>query len=374
MKRKDFVKQLGGGIASLVTTAGLLQSCTSHQGEKAEGPTVLRRKTYRWKLVTTWPPKFPILGEGCELFARWVEEASEGQLRIRVFGAGELVPAFEVFEAVSTGTAQMGSGASYYWAGKRPSLQFFASVPFGMNAQQMNAWLEEGGGMKLWKEVYADFNLIPFNAGNTGVQMGGWFNRKIESPEDWRGLKMRMPGLGAKVLEKVGAAAVLLAGGEIYTGLERGVIDATEWIGPYHDYHMGFHKIAKYYYYPGWHEPGTTLELTVNRQHYEKLPPHLQTILQLAAQKLALWTLNAFEARNAQYLQRIRSETSVEILPFPPQVLQTLRDKTREVLQELVDSDAESRKIYDHYRKFRKLAHAWAQRTEAPYHQYLSMD
>ena len=197
-------------------------------------------------MVTTWPPNFPILGEGCKLMADWVEKMSGGRLKIQVFGGGELVPPLEAFDAVSSGSVELANGASYYWAGKVPSAQFFATVPFGMNAQQMNGWILSGGGQELWDEVYAPFNVKGYPAGNTGVQMGGWFNKEINSLDDLKGLKMRIPGLGGKVINKAGATAVNVAGGEIYTNLERGVIDATEWIGPFHDYKMGFHKIAKY--------------------------------------------------------------------------------------------------------------------------------
>ncbi len=365
MHRKKFLRQSIGLIAG----ASLLNSACKRKEEKnTSGPFISTRKKYRWKMVTTWPPNFPILGEGCKMLSKWVEEATDGQLRIRVFGGGELVPPLEVFEAVSSGTAQMGSGASYYWAGRAAATQFFSTVPFGMNAQQMNAWLTAGDGMQLWEELYDGFNMIPFNAGNTGVQMGGWFNKKIDTPEDFRGLKMRMPGLGGKVLEKMGGSAVLLAGGEIYTGLERGVIDATEWIGPFHDYHMGFHKIAKYYYYPGWHEPGTTLEMVVNKRHFNTLPKSFQTILRQATQRLSMWTLAAFEAQNASYLQKIKEEAKVLILPFSKEVLTTLREKTEEVLSELSATDPVSAKVYKSYRSFHTKANEWAQLTEKAYY------
>ncbi len=368
MNRKKFIKRSIG----LAAGAGLLTAaCKKEAGGDASGPAIVSKKKYRWKMVTTWPPNFPILGEGCKLFAKWVEEATDGQLRIRVFGGGELVPALEVFEAVSSGTAQMGSGASYYWAGRSAATQFFSTVPFGLNAQQMNTWLAEGGGMKWWTELYDGFNMVPLNAGNTGVQMGGWFNRKMDTPDDFKGLKMRMPGLGGKVLEKMGGSAVLLAGGEIYTGLERGVIDATEWIGPFHDYHMGFHKIAKYYYYPGWHEPGTTLEMVINKRHFNGLPKSFQAIVRQAAARLSQWTLSAFEAKNAEYLTKIKEEGKVQILPFPEEVLQLLRRKTTEVLEEVAAGDPFAKKVYASYSAFQAKAKVWAQMTEKPYYDWI---
>ncbi len=369
MNRISFLKKSIGLAAG---TSLLIQACRQDSSKKGtKGPHIIKKTKYRWKMVTTWPPDFPILGEGCKKFAQWVEEATDGALRIRVFGGGELIPPLEVFEAVSSGTAHMGSGASYYWAGRSPATQFFSTVPFGMNAQQMNGWLEVGGGMKLWKELYDGFNLIPLNAGNTGVQMGGWFNKKIDTPDDFNGLKMRMPGLGGKVLEKMGGAAVLLAGGEIFTGLERGVIDATEWIGPYHDYLMGFHKIAKYYYYPGWHEPGTTLEMIINKRHYNQLPKEIQSILQLAAVKLSQWTLASFEHKNAYYLDKIRKEAAVEILPFSREVLSVLNQRTKSVIEEVIAKDDFSKKIYDSYQSYRKQAATWGKMTEKAYYDWM---
>ena len=244
--RKRFLKTLGAG--SLGLAAGAIGCKNANVPD--DSPAIISGKTYQWNMVTTWPPNFPVLGEGCNLFAQWVEEMSAGQLKIRVYGGGELIPALEAFDAVSSRTAEIGSGAAYYWAGKAASTQFFGAIPFGLNAQQVNTWLYSAGGMALWEEVYNQFNVIPLVGGNTGVQMGGWFNREINEMADFKGLKMRMPGLGGKVIKKAGGTSVLSAGSEIYTNLERGVIDATEWIGPYHDYLMGFHQIADYYYYP----------------------------------------------------------------------------------------------------------------------------
>lgn len=302
------------------------------------------------------------------MFAEWVKDMSGGRLNIKVYGGGELVPALEAFDAVSSGTVEMSSGAAYYWAGKVPAAQFFASIPFGMNAQQMNTWLISGGGMELWREIYADFNVVPFLGGNTGVQMGGWFNREINSIEDMKGLKMRIPGLGGKVLEKAGGAAVLSPGSELYTNLERGVIDATEWIGPFHDYRMGFHKIAKYYYTPGWHELGSALELGINKQSFEALPKDLQVILETAAFRLNLWTWTELEAKNAEFLEKIKSEGKVEIRKFPDEVIEQLRTYTDEVIAEFVASDATAKRVYDSFNAFRQKAKAWSDLTEKVYY------
>ncbi len=325
-------------------------------------------KVFHWKMTTTWPPNFPVVGEVAEKYAHWVDELSNGQIKIKVYGGGELVPSLEAFDAVSQGTIEMGCGASYYWAGKTPAAQFFAAVPFGMNAQQITSWLEVGGGYELWKKTYAKFNLVPFMGGNTGVQMGGWFNREINSIEDFKGLKMRLPGIGGKVLEKAGGAAVLVAGSEIYTSLERGVIDATEWIGPYHDYKMGFHKIAKYYYTPGWHETGTQLEFFVNKNLHDGLPPHLQAILQAAAKRAQVWVLSEFDKQNGIHLDKLVNEEGVEIREFPKETLDVLRGYTAEAIQEMIGDDPLSKEVYESYSNFQNRIAKWSTVTEKAFY------
>ena len=325
------------------------------------------QKTYKWKMVTTWPPHFPVLGEGADKLAKWVDQMSNGRLKITVFGGGELVPPLGVFDAVSSGTVEMGHGASYYWAGKVPAAQFFASVPFGLNAQSMNAWLYSGGGLKLWEEIYKPFNLKPFPAGNTGVQMGGWFNKEISTLDDLKGLKMRMPGLGGKVLAKAGGTPILVAGGEIYTNLDRGVIDATEWVGPFHDLKMGFYKAAKYYYYPGWHEPGTTLELMINTKAWGKLPPDLQAIVEAATYKANMWMISEFEAKNNANLQTLVEKHKVKLRKFPDSVIDGLKKLSTQVLEEMASKDPTSKKVYESFKKFKKNISAWNYMSESPY-------
>ncbi|HHL73376.1 MAG TPA: TRAP transporter substrate-binding protein [Bacteroidetes bacterium] len=363
IKRRDFLKK---STAALAGGSVLLTGCQS--GTEDAGPAVHTRKKYRWKMVTTWTPRFPVMGEGAELFAQWVEEMSGGQMKIHVYGAGELVPAFEAFEAVRSGVAEMSHGVSYYWAGKIPAAQFFAAVPFGMNAQQMNAWILSGGGLQLWEELYAPFGLLPMPAGNTGFQMGGWFNREINSVRDLQGLKMRIPGLGGKVIDKAGGAGIVKSGAEIYTNLERGVIDATEWIGPYHDYLKGFHKIARYYYYPGWHEPGTVLELTVSKPAFEKLPAELQGIIRAAAFRANTWMLSEFEAKNNEYLQKLVNEHHVQLRRFPDDVLAAFKRYSGEVIQELIASDEQARKIYTSFKEFKDNVSGWSRISEAVYY------
>ena len=369
--RKTFFKGLALGTISLPLA---LRSCMSQNtAQNNDAPNIINRENYNWKMVTTWPPNFPVVDEGCKLLAKWVKEMSEGQMEITVYGGGELVPPLEAFNAVRSGAAEAGSGAAYYWAGMVPAAQFFASVPFGMNVQQLNAWILCGGGLELWEECYAEYGLVPMIGGNTGVQMGGWFNKEINSMEDFQGLKMRMPGLGGKVIKKAGGAPVLLAGSELYTGLERGIIDATEWIGPYHDYKMGFHQIAKYYYAPGWHETSTILEFFFNKKKFDALPNHLKVILQSATQRLNTWMLSEFEAKNGFYLEKILSESDVEVRKYPEEVLKQLRIYTDEVIQELTDSDPFAKRVYESYNSFRKKAVAWSELTEKAFYNSLQI-
>lgn len=363
MKRKDFFKGLALATISapvFIKALGGAEKATA----QGEGPNIISGKKYKWKMVTTWPPGFPVLHEGCQLFAEKVKTMSGGRMEIEVYGGGELVPPLEIFNAVSEGAAEIGHGCSYYWAGRLPAAQFFASAPFGMNAQGMNAWLNNAGGLQLWEETYAPYNLVPMPGGNTGVQMGGWFNREINSVEDFKGLKMRIPGLGGRVLQKVGGAAVLVAGSELYTSLERGVIDATEWIGPYHDWLMGFHQIAKYYYAPGWHEPGSVLEIIFNKKKYEKLPTDLQAILRAATEWSNSWMLSEFEAKNSFYLQKIKTETDTEIRSFTPDTLIALRKAATEATEEVGNADAQAKKIYQAFMNFKKSSAQWSAFSE----------
>jgi TRAP-type mannitol/chloroaromatic compound transport system substrate-binding protein len=356
MKRRDFLKKAGMGTAAAVATTAV------------NAPAILAKKTYRWKMVTTWPPKLPVLQEGCERLAKRIGEVSDGRLQIQVFAAGELVPALGIFDAVSQGTVEVGSGASYYWAGKAPAAQWFAAVPFGLNAQGLAAWFHGGDGLKLWEEVYAPFNLIPRPGGSTGVQMGGWFNKKINSIKDYKGLKMRIPGLGGKVVAKAGGTVVLLPGGEIFTSLDRGVIDATEWVGPLHDLRMGFYQAAKYYYYPGWHEPGTYLEYFFNKKAYESLPKDLQHIIDVTCMENEHWVLSQFDARNGAALQELITKHKVQLIKFPDEVLNDLRKLADEVVAEEAAKDAMSTKVNNAFKKFQKVVGTWGTVSEKAYY------
>jgi len=326
-------------------------------------------QTYHWRMVTTWPPNFPVLGEAAQFLVNDIETMSGGRIKVKVFGGGELVPPLEAFDAVSQGTADLGSGVSYYWAGKSPAAQFFAAVPFGMNTQQMNSWMTVGGGYELWCEVYEPFNLVPFMGGNTGMQMGGWFNREINSLEDLKGLKMRIPGLGGKVLEKAGGAAVLVPGSEVYTSLETGVIDAAEWIGPYHDYRMGFYKITDYYYTPGWHEPSAQLEFFANKTALESLPEDLREIVKNATHKAQTWVLSEFDKQNAITMKKLVNEHNVQVRSFPQPVLDQLKVYTKEAIKETIGDDPLANKVYNAYKEYQQSSSEWLKNTEELYYE-----
>jgi TRAP-type mannitol/chloroaromatic compound transport system substrate-binding protein len=322
---------------------------------------------FRWKMVTTWPKNFPGLGTAPETFARMVGEMSAGRLQIRVYGAGEVVPAFGVFDAVSQGVAEVGHGASYYWKGKVPASVVFTTIPFGMTAQEMNSWLHYGGGLELWREAYAPAGLIPLAGGNTGVQMAGWFNREIRTVGDLRGLQMRIPGFGGDVLTALGGTSVTIPGGELYTSLQTRVIDALEWVGPYNDLAFGFQEVARYYYYPGWQEPGSTLELIVNQRAYERLPADLQAIVTYAARAANQDMLDEFTARNNAALRELVDKHKVQLRQIPDEVIIALHNETDRILDDMQRADPLTAKILASYREFLENARAYHRISEQAY-------
>lgn len=337
-----------------------LTACNSNDGEQ---PNIADDKNetqlFKWRMVTTWPANFPIFQEAAEQFAADVKIISNGRLHIQVHAGNELVPPLQVFDAVSQGSIEMGHGSAYYWAGKVPEAQFFSSVPFGMTAKGMNAWLYNGGGLDLWREAYAPFNVVPIPMGNTGVQMGGWFRKKIDSLDDLKGLRMRIPGLGGKVLKRAGGNPILLAGSEVYTALERGVIDATEWVAPFHDMRLGLDRTARYYYFPGWHEPGTEFELIINSKAWAQLPEDLQLIVETVATSISQKLYSQMEFYNQRALKELRTNKNVEILPFPADVLAELRDLTEETLNEEAAKNPKFQTVYKAYKEFREDYADW---------------
>jgi TRAP-type mannitol/chloroaromatic compound transport system substrate-binding protein len=365
-----------GLLAALVIVFSLLvkdraeQASTNGQHSVEEGVGNGADQTvYEWSLVTTWPKNFPGLGSAATNFSRYVEEMSQGRLKVKVHGANELVPAMGVFDAVSSGSVQAGHGASYYWKGKIPASVFFTSVPFGLNAQEMNGWLFYGGGMELWRELYEPFNIVPFAGGNTGVQMAGWFNREINSLDDLKGLKMRIPGLGGEVFTRAGGTAVNIPGGELYTAMQTGVIDATEWVGPYNDLAFGFQQVAKYYYYPGWQEPGPTLELIINKDALNALPEDLKAIVEVAARAANQDMLDEYTGRNNAAMVELVNTHGVEVRRLPDDVLSALKQYSNEIYAEISAEDPSFAKIYKAYKAFGEQAKKYHKVSEEAYYQ-----
>ena len=330
-----------------------ITSCTNETLD-SETVSIDKDKTYNWRLVTSWPKNYPGLGMAPERIADLVEEMSDGQMTITVYGAEEQVPAFGVFDAVSSGSHQMGHSGGYFWKGKVPAAQFFTSVPFGLTADEINAWVNRGGGLELWREIYEPFNIYPIPAGNTGTQMFGWFNKEINSLEDVKGLKMRIPGIGGEVLKEAGGIPVTLPGGELFTALQTGVIDATEWVGPYNDLTFGFHQAAKYYYYPGWHEPGPMLELIINLDEWNSLPKHLKVIIETATKAVNQDMLDEYLAKNNQALTELVEVHGVELRRLPDDVIEEFRMISDQILEELAQEDETIAKVYNSYKSFKE--------------------
>jgi TRAP-type mannitol/chloroaromatic compound transport system substrate-binding protein len=288
--------------------------------------------------------------------------------QIKVHAAGEIVPGLEVLDAVQSGSVDLGHTASYYFTGKNPALVFDTCVPFGLTSRQHAAWLLQGGGLELLRSVFADFNVLNFPGGNTGAQMGGWFRREVGSIADLRGLKMRIPGMGGQVMTRLGATVQVLAGGDIFPALERGAIDATEWVGPYDDEKLGFHKITKLYYYPGWWEPGPALTTIVNRQAWERLPASYQQAFEVAAIESSVHMQTSYDFKNAPALKRLL-DAGVQLKAFPNDVLVAAHRASKELLQEQA-KDATFRKVFDSWGKARSDMFRWFGTAELGYQRF----
>lgn len=359
MDRRKFV-----GAAGLAGAAGLLSACGKQSGSQSLCQESSGTETFEWKMVTSWPRDFPGLGTGANRLAETISKLSNGRLKVKVYGGNELVPPFEVFDAVQQGTAEMGHSASYYWKGKAPAAQFFSGIPFGLTAQELHGWIYYGGGLELWQEVYAPHGLVPFLAGSSGPQMGGWFNREINSLADLKGLKMRIPGLGGEILSRAGGTPTNIPGAELFTALQTGTIDATEWVGPYNDLAFGLFRAAKYYYYPGWHEPGTDLECIINQEAWNALPADLQTIVRVACQAAVMDTLSNFTYNNGVALKKLLDEHAVELRRFPDEVLNHLEAISSELMQQMADEDELISRIYASFQAYSNIVKPWTAISE----------
>jgi TRAP-type mannitol/chloroaromatic compound transport system substrate-binding protein len=363
MERRRFIVKAGGVLAAAGSAVVV------------EAPHVIAQPKVQWRMPSAYPPATDILLGSAQRLARVVDEMSGGRFRIEVSPAGQLIPPLEVFDAASKGTVEAFQAISIFWVAKEPAAPWFGTVPFGLNAEGLAAWLLQGDGLKLWEETYAPFNLVPRPGISTGPQMAGWFRKKINTIADFKGLKMRIPGLGGQVVTKAGGTAVLMPGGEVYGALEKGVIDASEWSGPYDDLKLGLHKTAQYYYYPGWHEPGATTEFSFNKKAYEALPADLRHILDYATGTNQVYGLTEYAAKNAIALETIRTEFKgkVEILQLPAPVLRDLKKLSAEVLRDASEKSPMAKKVYASFTKFQAQLAGWSRISEGAYHQSVAL-
>ncbi len=352
MKRRSFISNVALGA----TTATVLSSCNAQSGSgEATGDSLPR---IRWKMATSWPKSLDTIFGGAQTVCDRVSAMTGGRFTITPYAGGEIVPGLQVLDAVQQGTVECGHTASYYYVGKNPALGFGTSMPFGLSGQQQNAWLYHGGGLEAMHKLYADFNVINFPAGNTGAQMGGWFKTEVQSVGDLRGLKMRIPGLGGEVMSRLGVNVQVLPGGEIFLALDTGAIDAAEWTGPYDDEKLGLNKAAPYYYYPGWWEPGPTLEIQINKTAWEKLPQEYQEIIKTAAMEANLNMLAAYDAQNRIALQSIL-KSGTKLVPYSNEILKAAQQASLEIYEENSSKDASFKEVYQSWNEFRKQVMQW---------------
>jgi TRAP-type mannitol/chloroaromatic compound transport system substrate-binding protein len=310
------------------------------------------------KLATSWPAHFPIMGEGVDEFAKRLEVISSGSLKVKIYPKNVLVPALAVFDAASSGQIDAFHSGPYYWKGKNSAFSLFSGMPFGFDFEEINSWMMYGDGLKLWRELYARYNLYPLLGGNTNIQMGGWFRKEIKTLKDMQGLKMRIPGLGGEVMAKLGVNPVLLPAGEIYTSLERGVIDATEWVGPALDIKMGFYKVAPYYY-SGWHEPGSILELTFNKNFWDKLSQEQKQMIEVCSNEMNSNMTYKFHYENIHSLSKLK-QNGVKLKKFPKEVTDAGKKALYEVIDELSSKNKEFKKVYESIAKHLELSKEFA--------------
>jgi TRAP-type mannitol/chloroaromatic compound transport system substrate-binding protein len=360
--RRRFLVEAGGALIAAGAAAVV------------DAPNVIAQPKVQWRMPATIPATLDVGFAAIQRFAALVDELSGGRFRIEVFPAGQIMPAIACFEETSKGIVEAFRGTSYFWAQREPAVQWFTTVPFGMNTEGMTAWYFQGDGLKLWGETYAAFNLVPRPANPTGPQMAGWFKKKINTIADFKGLKMRIPGLGGQVVARAGGTVVLTPAGEIYAALERGVIDASEFNAPYDDMKLDLHRTARYYYYPGWQEPGTTNEFVFNKKAYEALPVDLQRILDHAAAAVGVYALAEYAAKNAAALAKLRAEWKgkVEVLPLPAPVLRDLKKLSADVLRGESEKSPIAKRVHASFTKFQALLGPWDHVAEGAYHRLVA--
>ncbi len=363
MKRRNL---LGNSAAALgaVAAAGAISSCTVRRETSSVSSPLA--PNIRWRMATSWPLSLDTIYGGADIICQRVEQLSGGRFVITPYAAGEIVPGLEVLDAVQSGSVECGHTASYYYIGKNPAFAFGTSVPFGLTAQQQNSWLYEAGGNQLLNNIYSDFGVISFPAGNTGAQMGGWFKRKLGDLSSLKGLKMRIPGLGGKVMAQLGVNVQVLPGGEIYLALDRGAIDAAEWTGPYDDEKLGLSRAARFYYYPGWWEPGPTLTALANKNAWNKLPKEYQEIFSTACFEANLTMLSRYDSLNGAALQRLLN-SGTALVPYSVDILKAAKDVSFQIFSEMESQDRSFGKLFGEWRSFQKEVSLWNKINEFSY-------
>ena len=368
MKRRQLLDRL----AIAATTGTILVACDqtsqTEGNPSAEGSDLPK---IDWKMVTSWPKSLDTIFGGAQTVCDRVAAMTGGRFTIEPYAAGEIVPGLEVLDAVQNGTAECGHTASYYYVGKNSALAFGTCVPFGLTAQQQNAWYYHGGGLEAMHELYSNFNVINFPAGNSGTQMGGWFKKEIKSLQDLKGLKMRIPGVGGEVMSRLGVNVQVLPGGEIYLALERGAIDAAEWVGPYDDLKLGLNKAASFYYYPGWWEPGSTFEVQVNKSQWDRLPTEYQEVFKTAAMEANLNMLSKYDAINRKALKTL-VDSGTKLTPYPPEILEAAQKAAQDYYAQESAKNPAFKKIYDQWNQFRTAVSEWNKINELSYNTFVN--
>ncbi len=355
MERRSFIRQTG--------LAGVLAAGVA--------PAVVHAQAnIRWRLASSFPKSLDTIFGAAEVFAKKVSDMTGGKFQISTHAAGELMPAFGVVDGVQGGTVEVAHTAPYYFFGKDETFAIGCAIPFGLNSRQMTAWVYEGNGLKLMREFYAKYNIISFPGGNTGAQMGGWYRKEIKTLDDIKGLKMRIGGFAGKVLERMGAVPQNIPGGEIYQALEKGTIDAAEWIGPYDDKKLGFNKVASYYYYPGWWEGGPQLDIMINIKAFEALTPEYKAIIESASAYAHVDMQAKYDARNPQALKELVAG-KVQVLPFPKAVMDAAFKESMSLYEELNAKNANWKKVYEDYSAFRRDQNLWFRFTESTFDRYM---